>query len=191
MMTRSRDDDGYLEFQLDGRQMLIVLAGVVILCGISFYIGKQMGRSEVTGEEGSFAARAVSADSRLSEEDPAEGLNFFDAVQQDTAPADSFSGGRDRQPSGQPASPPDAGSRRGFHREQQEPGQALEPDRGKVQDQALTPPAPPQAASSPSVSQRPPTKGAGQGGVQVQVALLRTRAAAEKLVSRLRGKGYS
>ena len=47
-MTRHdrEGDDRYVEFQVDGKQVLIVLAGILVLCVISFYFGRRVGRAE-------------------------------------------------------------------------------------------------------------------------------------------------
>jgi hypothetical protein len=80
MMTRhDRDgDDRYVEFQVDGKQVLIVLAGVLVLCVISFYFGRRVGRAEAAGDAGGLSpmAEAIAGPDSFEPEDAGADLTF-------------------------------------------------------------------------------------------------------------------
>ena len=50
-MKRNTDqEEGYLEVQMDGKQVVIVVVGVLLLCAISFYFGRRIGSAEAAGD---------------------------------------------------------------------------------------------------------------------------------------------
>ncbi len=186
-MTRTEGgaDDRYVEFQLDGKQILIVLAGILILCSISFYFGRRVGRAEAA-RAGDPLAPAMSATGgeSLQAEDAAAGLTFFDTVGERPKPASPppVVSGTAEAASRPPRTPASEPSR-------SEPA-APEPGRAPRQ-------APPPAASQtpPPATQQAPVPAAASpapagGGVEIQVAVLSDRTSADELAARLRAKGY-
>ncbi|MCZ6649836.1 MAG: SPOR domain-containing protein [Acidobacteria bacterium] len=157
----SESDDRYVEIQLDGKQIIIVLAGVLLLCAVSFHFGRRVGRTD-TGQADTQLAALVdegSGAAAVSEEDAAAGMTFFDNV------------GRRQQPSTPPAvASGDGGA----------PSAAAKSTPQPVRE----PTAPTQAAGTA------PASSPVAGTFQVQVAAYQERARAEALAGRLRQKGY-
>jgi cell division septation protein DedD len=166
----SDSDDRYVEIQLDGKQIIVVLAGILLLCAVSFHFGRRVGRADGGRANTDLAAlvdNAAGGEEALSDEDAASDLTFFDTVGQ-------------RAPE---AAPPEVAS--GTTAKRNAP----------VQPKADTPPPPvPQAKSAESPPVAPPaatTARAPVGAFMVQVAAYSDRARAEALVGRLRQKGYA
>jgi len=166
----SDSDDRYVEIQLDGKQIIIVLAGVLLLCAVSFHFGRRVGRTD-TGQADTQLAALVDEGSgaeAVSEEDAAAGMTFFDNV------------GRRQQPSTPPAvASGDGGA----------PSAAAKPTPPPVQEPTTQetrrlPAAPAQATGTA------PAASPVAGTFQVQVAAYQERARAEALAGRLRQKGY-
>ncbi len=57
----SDNDDRYVEIQLDGKQIIIVLAGVLLLCAVSFHFGRRVGRADTGQADTQLAALADQA----------------------------------------------------------------------------------------------------------------------------------
>lgn len=167
----SENDDRYVEVQLDGRQIIIVLAGILLLCAVSFHFGRRVGRAD-SGQADTQLAALVDESSgteAVSEEDAAAGMTFFDNV------------GRRRQPS---TPPPVASGEAGT------PAATAKPTAKPVLEESGV-----QAAGSvPAAPQKSVAKtlspGTVTGNFQVQVAAYQERARAEALAGRLRQKGY-
>ena len=175
-MTRksTAGDDGYLEVQMDGKQVVIVLAGVLILCAISFYFGRRVGRAEAAGRTGVLTAVMAEDSPPIESEDAGADLTFFDTV-----------GARP-----QPATPPEVVSGT---------SEARQPETVAGAPARNTAPNPPTGAPGAGTrTSPPPTQPTQQAartpsassGVQIQVGVLSTRQAAEDLATRLRAKGY-
>ena len=164
----SDSDDRYVEIQLDGKQIIVVLAGILLLCAVSFHFGRRVGRAD-GGRAGTDMAALVDnaggGAEQLSDEDAASDLTFFDTVRQ-------------RAPQ---SAPPEVAS-----------GTSSEGAK-TAQPKATTPPPPAgksETTSSPPVTQ-PPATAAPAGAFMVQVAAYSDRARADALVGRLRQKGYA
>jgi cell division septation protein DedD len=173
MSRHDRDgDDSYVEFQLDGKQILIVLAGILILCVISFYFGRRVGRAEAAGDGGKAPAlaEALAGSEALEAENAGDDLTFFDTVEESPAAA----------------SPPPVASGAPAPATTPETGSSA-PARTRTVETPATSPPPASPGPGPAAEPRPPTS---PGGVEIQVAVLSERASAEALASRLRGKGY-
>jgi cell division septation protein DedD len=156
-----------IELQIDGRQLLIVVVGIVLLCAVFFHFGRRVGRSE-----GGADGPAGGAETRLqSSEDAAADLTFFDRVTEER---------------GSGAPPPVASGA----------APTLPPRAGAMRD-AAPPPAPPAASppkpsvAAPRTVTPPPPAAATGGGIEIQVAVVSERARADSLASRLRSKGYA
>ena len=167
----SDSDDRYVEIQLDGKQIIVVLAGILLLCAVSFHFGRRVGRAD-GGRAGTELAALVdsagSGQEALADEDAASDLTFFDTVGQrspSAAPPEVASGDSAKQGSTTPA---DATSRK---------APATSPPA------AVTKPAP---APAPATTAR-----VSAGAFLVQVAAYSDRARAEALAGRLRQKGYA
>jgi len=163
----SENDDRYVEIQLDGRQIIIVLAGVLLLCAVSFHFGRRVGRAD-TGQADTQMAALVddsAGTEAVSEEDAAAGMTFFDNV------------GRRSQPSSPPAV--DSG-------ESAAAGSTPRPVAQKPRTQVAR--SEPVAAEKPVETAPSPSK--VTGNFLVQVAAYQERARAEALAGRLRQKGY-
>ena len=158
------EDGRTIELQIDGRQLLIVVVGIVLLCAVFFHFGRRVGRSEA-GTEGLAGVTEKPLD---SSEDAAADLTFFDRVTEER---------------GSTSLPPVAsGSARRVATDGNSPRDAV----GAV----TSPPAPASTgAAQRSVAAVAPVAPAG-GGIEIQVAVLSERARAEALASRLRSKGY-
>lgn len=157
----SESDDRYVEIQLDGKQIIIVLAGVLLLCAVSFHFGRRVGRTD-TGQADTQLAALVdegSGAAAVSEEDAAAGMTFFDNV------------GRRQQPSTPPA--------------------VASGDGGAPSAVAKSTPQPVREPTAPTqVAGTAPASSPVAGTFQVQVAAYQERARAEALAGRLRQKGY-
>jgi len=165
----SESDDRYVEIQLDGKQIIIVLAGVLLLCAVSFHFGRRVGRTD-TGQAGTQMAALAdegAGSEAVSEEDASAGMTFFDNVgrRQPSTPPPVASG----ESSAASAASPSA------------PQPVPEPMAQEAKDVPES--APPAAETAP-----PPNPAAGT--FQVQVAAYQERARAEALAGRLRQKGY-
>ncbi|TDI40445.1 MAG: SPOR domain-containing protein [Acidobacteria bacterium] len=161
----SDSDDRYVEIQLNGKQVIIVLAGVLLLCAVSFHFGRRVGRTD-TGQLDTQLAALVNEGSGgepVSEEDAAAGMTFFDNV------------GRRSQPSTPP--PVVSGDAAAAKSSPLSAPAAVRQEAGSVPMDPGPVAAP--AASSPAA-----------GTFQVQVAAYQERARAEALAGRLRQKGY-
>jgi cell division septation protein DedD len=165
----SDSDDRYVEIQLDGKQIIVVLAGILLLCAVSFHFGRRVGRAD-GGRAGTELAALVdsagSGEEALADEDAASDLTFFDTVGQrspSAAPPEVASGDSAKQGS---AAPADATSRKA-------PASSSPP--------TVTKPAP-----APATTAR-----VSAGAFLVQVAAYSDRARADALAGRLRQKGYA
>ena len=181
-MTRKNDaDEGYLEVQMDGKQVVIVIAGVLLLCVISFYFGRRVGRAEAAGRTDPVLSVLGSSPEAIEEEDAGADLTFFDSVG-DRPGADAsppmVSGGGSAPPGAKPGQPESTGAREPVGGS---PGPAVSPGTTGERRQGSRPSTPAGSSSRSS--------GAG-GAVEIQVGVYSTRAAAESLASRLRAKGY-
>jgi cell division septation protein DedD len=171
-MTRNdRDgDDRYVEFQVDGKQVLIVLAGILVLCVISFYFGRRVGRAEAAGDAGGISpmAEAIAGSESMDAEDAGADLTFFDAVEEEpqaASPPPVVSGEEEPKASAPAAAEPPRPARR------ETPG-------GTESTAATAPSTGPEAARATA------------GGFEIQVAVLSERTSAETLAQGLRAKGY-
>jgi DedD protein len=177
----SEAEDRYLEFQLDGKQVIIVLAGILLLCAVSFHFGRRIGRAEAAGPAGDVPALMPQATGgeALSDEDAASDLTFFDTVGRSDGgakpPAVTTGAGADTP-----------GSARGGAAGE-EPASSGENSGSRA--------APPAAAAAPEPEPAPraatPPAPRGGGGFDLQVAAYSDQARAEALASRLGQKGYS
>jgi cell division septation protein DedD len=172
-MTRSErgTDDRYVEFQLDGKQILIVLAGILILCSISFYFGRRVGRAEGARAGDPLApARSAAGNEPLAVEDAGADLTFFDTVGERpkaAAPPPVLSGTAEaatRPPRSEPTPAKETAA-----------PQVAAP---AVAAPVVVPPSTPASAPTPA------------GRIEIQVAVLSDRASADELAGRLRAKGY-
>jgi cell division septation protein DedD len=163
-------EERYLELQIDGKQMLIVLIGVLALCAISYHFGKRVGRAEASSLAPG-AAAGQSATALLPPEDAAQDMTFFDRVNEKEGPAVK------RPAPAPPVLPASSGEDR----------QAAAPRSGSS-PAAAAERAPARPAETPMVTARSSPSTAG--GMEVQVASVATREAAEELVRRLTAKGY-
>lgn len=165
----SDSDDRYVEIQLDGKQIIVVLAGILLLCAVSFHFGRRVGRAD-GGRAGTDMAalveNAAGGEETLSDEDAASDLTFFDTVGQ-------------RAPQ---SAPPEVASG------------ATTRDEASAQPKTAAPPPTParqaETTSTPPVT-KPPATTAPAGAFMVQVAAYSDRARADALVGRLRQKGYA
>jgi cell division septation protein DedD len=158
-----------VEFQVDGKQVLIVLAGILILCVISFYFGRRVGRAEAAGDASGLSpmAEAIAGTEPFDAEDAGADLTFFDAVDdkpEASTPPPVVSGERSTGSASQAESEP-------------APTRRESPDR----------PAAPAPVETPSES---PPRTVSTGGFEVQVAVLSKRSSADNLAQRLQAKGY-
>lgn len=166
----SDGDDRYVEIQLDGKQIIVVLAGILLLCAVSFHFGRRVGRAD-GGRPGTDLAALVDSatgvEEALADEDAASDLTFFDKVgqrPQEAAPP--------KVASGDPAKQGTA------------PAQDAKTREAPV---ASPPPAATKPAPSPTAAT---TAKVPAGAFLVQVAAYSDRARAEALVGRLQQKGY-
>lgn len=163
------EEDRYLEFQLDGKQVVIVMVGILLLCSISFYFGRRVGRAEAAGKPAPLlSSMSEAVPGTLQEEDAGDDLTFFDTV-----------GSRPQQGTPPPvASGPESGS-----------APRSEPPR----EERPATPAPgtttagQEPAKTPTPAAAPSTSGSG---IQVQVGSFSERTQADSLASGLRAKGY-
>lgn len=170
MSGRNPDDDGYLEVQLDGKQVFIILVGVVLLCGISYHFGRRAGQGEAMERLGEERAAQGLVDEALEEEDAGADLTFFDNLEE--PPRSSTPPPAMNQ---KDSSPPPAPGREARVSSPAKPGA------GSVS---------PSSSSSPLARDHPDSPAAEPAGVEIQVAALSERAMAESLAARLRAKGY-
>ncbi|MFQ5719371.1 MAG: SPOR domain-containing protein [Acidobacteriota bacterium] len=173
MARKTEADEGYLEVQMDGRQVVIVVVGVLLLCAISFYFGVRVGRAEAASRSGPELTSSDSPTIELDDEDAAADLTFFDSV------------GERPSPSAVPATAEPA-PKEAPEEAQKEAHKPAIPDRDG-------PPSPGVAAKTPSPGPpgEQPSSTAARTGYEIQVGVFSTRAQAERLVARLREKNFA
>ena len=104
MTRQSMDtDERYMEVQMDGKQVVIVIVGVLLLCAISFYFGRRVGRAEAAGVADPAMSFTGTSPDAVEEENAAADLTFFDTVGDGPRPATAAPPSRDTLPRPQEA----------------------------------------------------------------------------------------
>jgi DedD protein len=167
-----RDDDGFHEIQLSGKQLVFLFMATTVVSVVIFLCGVLVGRGVRTERMVDAAEPIASAATPASAPAPAP------------APPSSAAG----PPAAEPP-PPATEDDLTYHKRLESdkaPVEKLKADKSR-QPAAPPKPAPPAAASVPA----PASHAAGRPGVWVvQVVALKDRAAASAVVDRLSGKGY-
>ena len=181
-MRRNTDqEEGYLEVQMDGKQVVIVVVGVLLLCAISFYFGRRIGRAEAAGREDAVTAALDGSVEALETEDAAADLTFFDHVgDRPTAVTPPGTAAADRP---QPTPPPPSRVATGGSLADGSQEPASRPANSSA---AGARPVKAPAAARPRLD----VANASTGNIEIQVGVYTLRASAERLVARLRTKGY-
>lgn len=170
----SDNEERYWELQLDGKQVLVVLAGILLLCAVSFHFGRRVGRTDSTqaGTEMSALVENAAAGEVVSDEDAAAGMTFFDTV--------------GRRADGQ--APPPVTSGEAGDSVAETPQPIADRQEAETAPEVVVPPARPEPQKP---GPQPAASSAQAGGFLVQVAAYSERARADALVGSLRQKGYN
>ena len=170
----SDNEERYVDVQLDTKQILVVLAGILLLCAVSFHFGRRVGRTDSTqaGTELSALVDQAAGGEVVSDEDAAADMTFFDTV--------------GRRADGQTPPPVTSGAAGEAAADRAVPVAARQdPDPVPA---VVVPPAQPEPANP---IPRPAAAVTQSGGFLVQVAAYSERARADALVGSLRQKGYN
>ena len=181
MSRNSEQEEGYLEVQMDGKQVVIVVVGVLLLCAISYYFGLRVGRADAAGRDGNVTAGFDGSPEALQDEDAAADLTFFDHVgDRPTAVTPPGVAEGDRSQS-QPQAPTAGSTPLSVARDEPRPAA-----RTASPSPAVTPVTEP-AVAAPSRGDTATASPAGNLEIQVGVY---SRQSAESLAARLSAKGY-